>query len=195
MNRKTRAVSVPVSSVFILVFSAVILGLSGCATSHQTDFVSPEFQPDTVEEVAVLPFRNLAGYPKAGEIMTDLMTTELQASPEFAVLPGPRVQEIAREIEFDRDRVSDLDYLQNVAEELDTRYLVTGSVTEYRYKQGLGEEPVAGVNARLVDTENGQVLWSASHSSGGQYFWTSTDSLNRLAQHIISDMVEELATA
>jgi hypothetical protein len=43
-----------------------------------------------------------------------------------------------------------------------------------------------------MNAETEQLLWSSSHSAGGEYFWFSHDSLNRLAQEVIGDMVQRL---
>jgi hypothetical protein len=65
---------------------------------------------------------------------------------------------------------------------------VAGSVEEWRYKVGLDGEPVAGVTLRVIDLQNGRVLWSGSGSRSG---W-SRDGLSTVGHQLIGRLLSEL---
>ncbi|RME76101.1 MAG: hypothetical protein D6785_14140 [Planctomycetota bacterium] len=166
--------------------------LTSCATSFERDYLDSKFKIQPSMVVAVLPFQNFTAHPRAGEIVTHLMTTELYALKRFQIMPPPQVKKILDSMKFDSEKLDSMEYLEKVGKNLKVSYLVIGSVSEYQYKKGLGEEPVVGINARLVDLQKKKILWASSHSRGGEYFWFSHDSLNRLAQEVCYNMAQSL---
>lgn len=48
------------------------------------------------------------------------------------------------------------------------RYAVTGTVTEWRYKTGVDNEPAAGVTLQIHELPSGRVVWTAA---GGRTGW------------------------
>lgn len=64
-------------------------------------------------------------------------------------------------------------------------YLISGSVEEWQYKNGLDGEPAVGISLRILDPQSGQVLWS---NSGARSGW-SRESLAGSAQKTINTLV------
>jgi TolB-like protein len=65
------------------------------------------------------------------------------------------------------------------------RYLVTGGVSEWRYKTGIDGEPAVSIQLKLIDTHNRRVVWSATGSDSS---WGNT-SIGVVAQNLISGML------
>jgi len=65
------------------------------------------------------------------------------------------------------------------------RYLVTGTVNEWRYKVGLDGEPAVNITLRLYDIRTHKYVWNAVGSlSGG-----SRDGLGVTAQQLIATLL------
>ena len=62
---------------------------------------------------------------------------------------------------------------------------VTGSVEEWRYKNGIAREPAVAVSVQLVDIATAQVLWSASAARAG----SSRGTVSGTAQTLLTDIV------
>ena len=97
--------------------------------------------------------------------------------------------------ETDLDEVLEKAVALKVGKSLGVDTVIFGSVTEFRYKRGLDEDPVVGINIRMLDVKNDRILWAGSKSSTGGCFWLCEDSLNRLAQKVCNDLVEVMVKA
>jgi hypothetical protein len=97
--------------------------------------------------------------------------------------------------EMDLDEVLDRTVARQIGERLGVDTVIYGSVTEFRYKRGLDENPVVGINLRMLDVNTRQVLWAGSKSGTGGCFWFCEDSLNRLAQEVCHDLVASMQAA
>ena len=144
---------------------------------------------------AILPLVNLTTYPHAGRIVGDLLTTEMYASTSFRIMESTVMLERLKGKEEDLDRILDRAVAQRIGKTLGVDTVVFGSVSEYRYKRGLDEDPVVGINLRMLDVPSGDILWVGSRSETGGCFWFCEDSLNRLAQKVCHTMVRRMVKA
>jgi hypothetical protein len=73
-----------------------------------------------------------------------------------------------------------------------------GSVSEFRYRKDFDpeveeEEPVVGINLRLVNVHSSTVIWGGSHSrSSYEVFTYEKDPLTRVAIRAIKEMLGTL---
>lgn len=67
-------------------------------------------------------------------------------------------------------------------------YVISGSVEEWQYKNGLDGEPAVGISLRVLEPATGRVLWS---SSGARAGW-SRESLAGAAQKVLGELVDDL---
>jgi polysaccharide biosynthesis protein PelC len=174
--------------------SAVMLTfMIGC--SYQRGSVETGDVLSHGRHAAILPLVNLTTYPHAGRIVGDLLTTEMYASTDFRIMESTEMLDRLKGEEEDLDRVLDRTVAQRIGEKLGVDTVVFGSVTEYRYKRGLDEDPVVGINIRMLDVPSGNILWVGSRSETGGCFWFCEDSLNRLAQKVIHSLVRGMVKA
>lgn len=184
--------------------SALLLAgllLAGCSVGriNSRDFAQPGAALPAGATVAVLPFENLTNHPNAGQIAADLVSTELYG------LGGVRTMEAGRiRSRLSAQRPADaaspgapeaqadapLD-VQAAGRALGVDAVLAGSVSEYGYQHGLREEPVVGLNARLVRVSDGAVLWTSSQSEAGRGYF-SRDSVNNVAQRVVTRMIDSL---
>lgn len=66
------------------------------------------------------------------------------------------------------------------------RYLLTGSVDEWRYKQGVDGEPAVGLVVTLVEVASGEAVWTAV---GGKTGW-SRESLAAVGQQLLGELLK-----
>lgn len=175
-----------------LIAPLVFLFLISC--SYQQDFVKSQEIHSQARLTAVLPLVNLTSYPHAGRIVGDLLTTELYAVTDFIVMERTHMLEEFKGKEEDLNEVLDKAVALRVGKQLGVDTVIFGSVTEYRYKRGLDEDPVVGINIRMLDVNSEKILWAGSRSGTGGCFWFCEDSLNRLAQktchHLVAAMLK-----
>ncbi len=174
----------------------LVVGLAACSAGRTTsrDFARGGDSLPSGASVAVLPFENLTNHPNAGQIAADLLSTELYGLNLYRVAEASRVRNQLAAAKIDSEKLTDATHAQAMGRTLGADAVVIGSVSEYGYQHGLREEPVVGLNARLVRTADGAVLWASSQSAAGRGYFTR-DSVNNVAQQVVSRMVDGLRDA
>lgn len=175
--------------------------LAGCSVGriNSRDFAQPGAALPAGATVAVLPFENLTNHPNAGQIAADLVSTELYGVGGVRTVEAGRVRSRlsalkpadagpAAATEAAADAPLDA---QAAGRALAVDAVLAGSVSEYGYQHGLREEPVVGLNARLVRVSDGAVLWTSSQSEAGRGYF-SRDSVNNVAQRVVTRMIDSL---
>jgi hypothetical protein len=143
--------------------------------------------------VALLPFENLSNQPNAGLIVAQLAATELYSQGLFQLIEESQLRRTLKDRKVNIARLAEHSHAAAVARQLGVDAVLLGSVSEYGYQHGLHEEPVVGINARLVDA-SGNVLWASSHSGRGRGY-LRRESVNQTAQRVVAEMIGQLRTA
>jgi len=138
---------------------------------------------------AVLPLTNLTSYPYAGRIVGDILTTSLYAQGGFRIMERTDMLAKLNPENEDLDTVMDRAVALQVGKDLGVNTVIFGSVTEFRYKRGLDEDPAVGINLSMLDVETNEIIWTGSRAETGGCFWFCEDSLTRLAQKVCRDLV------
>ncbi|RME26605.1 MAG: hypothetical protein D6800_06170 [Candidatus Zixiibacteriota bacterium] len=148
-----------------------LLLFAGCG-GRQTVFLNREFNFQFVERVAVIPFDNLTGEKGAGARATRVFISELLATEAFDVVePGEVTLALGK---FSTLRTSELttEQIKELGKTLHVQGLFFGSVTESSTsRSGDASINTVAMVVRLVETETGETVWSATGSSGGRGFW------------------------
>ncbi|MBP2300614.1 hypothetical protein [Azospirillum picis] len=179
--------------------------LAGCSVGriNSRDFSSPGGGLPAGATIAVLPFENLTNHPNAGQIAADLVSTELYGQAGIRAVDTGRVRARLAAAKPATGPAADASAdagspaegapvdAQAAGRLLGVDAVLAGSVSEYGYQHGLREEPVVGLNARLVRSSDGVVLWTSSQSEAGRG-WFSRDSVNNVAQRVVTRMIESL---
>lgn len=193
MGRTLRARS-SLRSLIALALAAATLAACGFGRTNSRDFARAGDILPMGASVAVLPFENLTNYPNAGQIAADLLSTELYGMGVYQVAESSRVRNQLTAAKIDAEKLSDGTHAQAAGRTLGADAVLVGSVSEYGYQHGLREEPVVGLNARLVRASDGAVLWASSQSEAGRGLF-SRDSVNNVAQRVVTRMLDSLRDA
>lgn len=169
-------------------------GIKSLLGNDNSDFASPEARSANNASIAVLPFENLTTHQNAGSIMADLMTTELYRLGRLKVMESSRTRSMLATAYGEPDGRGGTGYAQEMGRKLGVQTVMLGSVSEYGYQYGLREEPVVGINLRVVRVSDGAVIWATSDSDIGDSFW-SRESVNEVAQRVAGRLAERLGKA
>lgn len=71
------------------------------------------------------------------------------------------------------------------AKEAGADYVLTGGISEWRYKTGIDGEPAVSLTCKLIDVSTSQAVWSATGSDNS---W-GHDSIGTTAQTLIDSML------
>jgi curli biogenesis system outer membrane secretion channel CsgG len=134
--------------------------------------------------IAVLEFKNKADnqwwYHGGAEAAQDVFVTELVKSGKFRVVEREQLEALMQEKNLTLSGDVDPKSAVKIGKLLGVNYLLTGAVTEYgvtdkgAHGSGIGRLPgfnagkrnfTAAMNARLIDTSTGEIVW-ADEASG-----------------------------
>jgi TolB-like protein len=114
----------------------------------------------------MLPFLNHSDTPEAGKRASDIAATLMRSK-------GINDVDENYTMNSSSNLLSGLDQQKKLQEAIvrgqqkKYRYGFSGSVQEWRYKSGLDSEPAVGITLKVIDLNDGKVLWSASGSKTG----------------------------
>jgi len=133
----------------------------------------------TKPRIAVIEFKNKADnqwwYHGGAAAAQDVFVTELVKSGKFRVVEREQLEALMKEKNLSLSGDVDPASAVKIGKLLGVNYLLTGSVTEYGAQEtgahggGIGRLPgfsagkknfVAALNARLIDTSTGEVVWA-----------------------------------
>ncbi len=164
--------------------AAATLLLAGCGTLKGTAS-APALQAG--DAVAVGAIGNYTETPSAGQSAASIAANVLRADGLTDVRLAP--DDAGSSALFDTAQRSDGQQKLAWAQSQQIRYILTGSVEEWRYKTGVDGEPVVGLTFELTDVNTGKVVWSATGTRNG---W-SRSSLAGVATGLIAKVLAPLA--
>jgi polysaccharide biosynthesis protein PelC len=173
----------------VILAVAILVGLTSCGSTGQR-WTKPGAA--AIIRLAVLPFDNQTPAPRAGGATADLIVAELIATGRVPVMDPGEVTEVLRRESLEPTDTSRLPSPLRLGRVLQVSHVLQGSVTEYRYKPGVSETPVAGLTARVIEVSTGEVVWTSSHARAGST-WFREDALAHVTQSIARDMAQHLA--
>lgn len=183
--------------------------------------VQPAFAAEK-PRIAVLEFENKAENHtwwrnQGAEAMQDVFVTELVKSGKFSVIDRERLDDLMREKNLSLSGDVDPATAVQAGKLLGVEYFLVGSVTEYGateaggHGRGIGRLPgfragkktfVAAANARIINTETGEILWAdeargeesnVKVSVGG--FGGGVDRDDRMFDKVMKPVVQELTAS
>lgn len=161
-----------------------------CATVRDV-YLHPLADPTAYRKIVVLPFENLAGDGSASRVVEDGFLLALLRYGSFDVVDPGEVRGIM-EMQNLRPGRTDRETLDKLKERLGCDAVLTGSVVIYN--PGV---PEVNISARLVEVDGGTVVWAANLGRVGRtdlptFGIGETTSIRRLAQRVVTDMVQTL---
>ncbi len=125
-------------------------------------------------KITLINLNNYTDTPRAGQRATNIVEGILLAK-------GYQV------ITHINTNIITLQTAQKKAQADESKYFLTGGISEWRYKTGIDGEPAVSLQLSLYDTKSGEIVWSAT---GADSDW-GTGSIGTTAQNLISKMTRK----
>ncbi len=166
----------------IHIWTTVVLSVLLSACSVSTSNKGAVFEQQA--RWALLPVVNYSQAPQAGERTEQILQSVLHQRG-IKVHMYPHTQGSSMPLLDDQKR---LDSTWQWARQQGFDYVITGSIEEWQYKNGLDGEPAVGISLQVIDPTTGQTVWS---NSGARSGW-SRESLAGSAQKVLNKLVAQL---
>lgn len=162
----------------------VLVLLVSCGTTKLNTTPGVVLPPDAW---GIVPFMNNSGTPQAGHKAATITAALLRAEGVHT-LKMYHSNRHCNKVMVCMNYRPPMRRLLAWAHRRHIRYLVLGSVNEWRYKVGLDGEPAVNVTIKIKDIHTGQVVWSAVGSKTG----SSRSGLGVIAQRLIAMLLNPL---
>lgn len=156
-----------------ILFLVIIAGaLPGCGGLRPTVFINEQYDFRFLEHVAVIPFDNLSNDQGAGNRATRLFISKILAERAFDVVEPGEVSRVLEKYSTVRTGQLTEEQIKGIGQELKVQGIILGTVTESStVTSGGTTTSTITIIARMVETENGTTIWSATNTAGGRGFW------------------------
>jgi hypothetical protein len=180
----------PISISLTILF--IVLTIGGCAGKSATVFLHPEYDFRYVERVAVVPFENQSQEQGAAARVTQVFISELLAQRAFDVIEPGEVSHVLEKYSTVRTSQLTKEQIIDIGKQLKAQALIFGSVAEMTsYRSGNSTTNTVTLVVRMVDTQTGETVWSATNTAGGKGFFASLFGTGDKSQsEVIRDCVE-----
>jgi TolB-like protein len=148
--------------------------------------------------LAVLPLEDLSGRSGAADRMTRVLFTVLVQAGAYEMVEPGTVDLAISDARVRSTGMLTREQIQAVSTQLQTRWLLTGSVLEFgQVRTPDGEVPSVGIALRLIDGRDGRVRWADQRYRNGDdhetvFGWGHESDVDRLAQQAMTELVQGL---
>lgn len=174
-----------------------IFFLSACATTSDL-YRDPNMDFGSIQTIAVMPFANLSRESAAAERVRDVfINTLLATGGVYVVPPGEVARGIAR-AEIQNPVAPSPEEIVKLAGILKAQAVVTGVVREYgELRSGSTMVNTISLGLRMIETQTGRVVWSASSTKGKITVWNRLfggggEPMNVITQKAVNDLINKL---
>lgn len=177
---------------------AVLVLAAGCASTTTTKYVHPNMDLGAMKRVAVLPFENLAQDKTAGEKVQKIFLTELLALEAFDVVEPGQVTQLLRSSRVESIEALTPADMKKIGDSLKAQGIFIGTIVDFaETRSGQTPTPEVTIQLRLVETQTGVTVWSASRTRSGasasaRLFGIGGQSLTEAARILIRDELSTL---
>jgi len=175
--------------------------LVGCRDAGPNNTVFVRTAAGDRIRMAVLPFDNVTKEPDAGRILTNNVLTYLLSTGQFDVVEPGAVDKAVTDARLRVGEGLEPQAAQKLGQSLGVRLLLVGLVEDYDYiRIGSDTYPAVSFSARIIDAQNGNIVWAASVSRTGAdnvkvFDMGRISSMGKLCKLAVSTMAQKLAAS
>lgn len=182
--------------VGLLLFLALFLApvLNGCGGLTGASYSLRGEDTDRVKKIAVLPFYNMSRNDDAGDIVTNIFVSELFKDNTYLVEEPGNIRQFFIQEQVDKLGEIGVDRLKILGKRLRVDAVLLGTVEVFDERRGA---PSVGINARIVESGSGRLVWVANHEKRGTDYAIvfeigTVRTPARLAQKVIKEMIDTI---
>jgi polysaccharide biosynthesis protein PelC len=184
--------------IMALVGWGLAIGAPVCEAQVTDVYRDPKMDFGSIQNVAVMPFANLARDQVVAERVRDVFISRLLAAEAVYVLP---VGEVARGIAKTEVQAPSSPMIEEVVKLgafLKVDAVITGVVREYgETRSGTSTANIISMSIQLIETGTGKIVWSASSTKGGISFWNRLiggggQPMNKVTEQAVDALFDKL---
>jgi hypothetical protein len=187
-------------NIFLLILSLCFLSIgAGCrgtaSTVSPVFYIDPDVDLSFIKRVAVLPLDNLSSEKAAGEIVRQIMISELLASGLVDVVVPGEVVSALNSLKIKSISSLNAEHIKSIGKALKVEAVVMGAVERYGYtRAGNVSAPEVTITLMMADTSTGSIIWSVTKMGGGasfmaRHFGARSKTLSETVLSVVRDAI------
>lgn len=178
----------------------ILFIISGCRSGGAPTYhINEDIDFSFYKRVAVMPLNNLTSEKYAGEIVRQLVISEMLASGLIDVVVPGEVTTAVTDLGIKDVTSLNASQIQSLGSALGVEALVMGSVEEYgMVKSGSTTAPQVTITLMMADTGTGTIVWSITKSRGGasfmaRHFGAKHETISETVLKVVRESINTLA--
>ena len=172
---------------------------SGCGVKAPVHHINPDVDFSFFKNVAVLPLDNLTNNKASGEIVKQIVISELLASGLVdVVIPGEVISAIS-ELGIQNISALNKSQVKSLGNALNVEAVIMGSVEQYgEVRSGNLSAPEVTITLMMAEVESGNIIWSITLTRGGldfmaRHFGAKSETMSEIVQGAVREAIQTLA--
>lgn len=170
-SNKRRILMISLKRYFLASTIFILFMISGCRSAVPTYHISEDIDFSFFKKIAVMPLDNLTNEKFAGDIVKQVVISELLASGLVdVVIPGDVLNAI-KSLGIKSITSLSTEEIRALGKALNVEAIIMGTVHEYgEVKVGTSSAPQVTITLMMADSASGAIVWSITKSRGGAGF-------------------------
>ncbi len=149
----------------------MLLLSAGCRSSIPTFHIREDVDFSFIKKVAVMPLDNLTKERFAGEVVRQVVISELLASGLVDVVVPGEVMAAINKLSIKSISSPSAEQIKAIGKSLKVQAVIMGSVEKYgETRTGNISSPEVTITLMMADTSTGSIIWSVTKTRGGAGF-------------------------
>ena len=185
-----------IKRVILLFLSAffVLPVLNGCGGLSGPSYSLRGEDTGRIRKLAVLPFYNRSRNSDAGDIVTNIFVSELFKDSGYLVEEPGNIRQFFIQEQVEKLGEIGVERLKILGKRLRVDAVLLGTVDVFDDRRGV---PSVGINARIVESGSGRLVWTAEHERRGDDYAIifevgTVRTPARLAQKVVKEMISTI---
>jgi fibronectin type 3 domain-containing protein/curli biogenesis system outer membrane secretion channel CsgG len=154
-------------------------------------YVNPNTSRRFYRNVAMMPFQ--APVELAGASISDLFATELLFAHKYNLVERSQMEQVLGEQALSLKGVTESAVAMRIGKLLNVQGVIVGTVPEYGSKaSGKAELAAIGLNVRMIDVNDGSIVWSVSDTAISDRPTSLSAFANRMVRNLVGQLLQEM---
>jgi hypothetical protein len=170
----------------------------GCGKGTPSFYINQDVDFSFFKRVTVLPFENLTNDRFAGDMVRQIVISELLTTGLVEVtVPGDPIAAIEKLRLKLKDPLS-AEHIKTIGKTLKVQAVILGAVEEFgQVRYGNVSAPEVSITLMMADTSSGSIVWSVTKTRGGASFWTRhfgarSDTISETVLEVVREALQTL---
>jgi hypothetical protein len=184
----------------VTVLFIALFVLSGCRSNGAPTYhISEDIDFSFYKKVAVMPLENMTNEKYAGDIVRQVVVSEILASGLLDVVVPGEVMNAVNELGIKTISSLSASEIKMLGNALGVEAIIMGSVEEYgMVKAGSASAPQVTVTLMMADSGTGSIVWSITKTRGGagfmaRHFGVRHETISETVLMLVREAIQTLA--